>query len=97
MTASTMGVSTPASRAEGTGYYRYRGNQPHQEFPASAPLPQNVKATTAKEKRVAEYTRLRLDDVPKEEAAARIGVKASTASYYERDFQDQQRRVRRDG
>jgi hypothetical protein len=93
VTYSTMGVSTPASVAEGTGYYRYRGKRPHQESPPSSPLPQNIKATTAKQKRVAEYARLRLEEeLTKEEAAERLGISSSTAAYYERDLKDQQRR-----
>jgi response regulator of citrate/malate metabolism len=93
VTYSTMGVSTPASVAEGTGYYRDRGKQPHQETGPSSPLPQNIKATTAKQKRMAKYTRLRLEEeLSKEEAAERLGISRSTARYYENDLKDQQRR-----
>jgi hypothetical protein len=93
ITASTMGVSTPASRAEGTRYYRYNGKHPlKEEDRPSSPLPQNVKATSAKERRMAEFTRRRLAGESKEVAAAALGIRPSTASYYEREFQDQQRR-----
>ena len=97
ITASTMGISTPASVAEGTGYYRYRGKQPETETRPGETLPQNAKATAGKRQRMAEYARLRLEGVSKDEAAERIGIKASTAAYYERDFKDQQREESRDG
>jgi hypothetical protein len=86
--STTMGQSSPASVASGTGYYRYRGNQPDKKTPPSEPLPQNRNATAAKRKRVAEYTRRRLEGESKEQAAAALGIKASTASYYERAFKE---------
>ena len=94
--SSTMGVSTPASVAEGTGWYRYNGKQPLKADPDGT-LPQNAKATAGKQQRMAEYARLRLEGASKDEAAERIGIKASTAAYYEREYQDQQRRESRDG
>lgn len=93
---STMGVSTAASIAKGTGYYTYRGKQPYRESPPEA-LPQNASATAAKRERVAEYTRRRLAGQTKEEAAAAIRIRASTMGYYERNFQDRQRREKRGG
>jgi hypothetical protein len=92
-TFTTMGQSTPASVAEGTGYYRYRGKQPHQESPPSSPLPQDVKATTAKQMRIAEFGRLLTEEnLTREQAAERLGISRSTARYYENDLKDQQRR-----
>ena len=90
-TFTTIGQSSPASVGSG-GWYRYNGDKPEKKRPPSDPLPQNVKATTAKQKRFAEYTRLRLEGKSKDEAAAEIGVAASTAAYYERELKDQQRR-----
>ena len=89
VTASTMGVSSPASVAAGTGYYRYRGNQPEPP-PRSEPLPQNIKATAGKRERFARYCALRLDGKSRAEAAQEIGVHISTARYYEADFQEWQ-------
>ena len=43
--STTMGISTPASRAEGTGYYTYRGKQPHRpprEIRAAPPECQGI-------------------------------------------------------
>ena len=84
--STTMGQQTLAG-ISGVGWYRYNGKQPLEkpECP-SAPLPQNVKATTAKEKRFAEFTRLRLEGKDKNEAGAAIGVSSSTAGYYDRAF-----------
>ena len=105
VTFSTMGVSTPATVSEdaegGSGYYYKRDRSwtpndpryyPDRAEPSREPLPQNVKATTAKQKRFAEFTRLLLEGASKEEAGAAIGVSASTANYYYRDFKDQQQR-----
>ena len=95
VTASTMGVSTPATVAEGTRYYRYNGDQPDKKAPPGGGLPQNRIASAAKRKRMAEYTRLRLADVSKEDAAAAIEISASTMGYYERDFLAQHPQARR--
>jgi hypothetical protein len=86
-----MGHASPASVAAGTGYYRYRGNQPLKEDAGSEPLPQNRRATAAKRERFAKYTRLRLEGVSKDAAAQQIGVSLSTGRYYEIDFRKQQR------
>lgn len=83
---TTMGVSTPASVAEGTRYYTYNGDQPYHGPDRSRDLPQNAKAMSAKQKRMAEYVRLRLKKVPKEQAAEQIGISPSTMHYYEREF-----------
>ena len=94
---TTMSQSNPAVFAGKP--YRYRGDprwepgdrryrQPRQ----GEPLPQNRKATSAKRQRMAEYTRRRLEGQSKDEAGAALGISASTASYYERDFKDEQRR-----
>ena len=91
VTALTSGQSSRASLGNGK-YYRYGGDKPEKKTPQGEPLPQNARATSAKRKRFAEYTRLRLEGKSKDEAAAEIGVAASTASYYERELKDQQRR-----
>ena len=98
-TFTTMGQSSPATVSEdtegGSGYHYKRDRSwtpndpryyPDRAEPPRDPLPQNVKATTAKQKRFAEFTRLRLEGASKEEAGAAIGVSASTANYYNRDF-----------
>lgn len=87
-TFTTMGQQSRASIAAGAGWYRYGGSKPEQADPAE-PLPQNRNASAAKRARLAEYTRLRLDGKTKDEAAQEIRVKASTASYYEREFRDE--------
>ena len=58
--SSTMGVSSPASVAVGTGYYVYKGDQPYIPPAPATPLPQNVKTIAGKQARIAEYIRLRL-------------------------------------
>ena len=85
--STTMGVSTPASVAEGTRYYRYNGDQPYRGPDRSRDLPQNAKAMSAKQRRMAEYNRLQLEEhLTKEQAAERIGISPSTMHYYERAF-----------
>ena len=59
--SSTMGVSSPASVAVGTGYYVYKGDQPYIPPAPAKPLPQNVKTIAGKQARIAKYIRLRLD------------------------------------
>jgi hypothetical protein len=95
---STMGQSVQAG-----GGYRYRkdpdwtpGDRRYREPGHGELLPQNAKATTAKQRRMAEFTRRRLAGESKEQAAAALGIRPSTASYYEREFKDQQRRESRD-
>ena len=92
VTYSTMGQSTPATVAEGTRYYTYGGKQPLEAQSKAETLPQNRIASAAKRARFAEYTRRRLAGESKAEAAEHLGIKASTAAYYERDFKEQQRR-----
>lgn len=86
--STTMGVSSPATLNEGTGRYRYRGNKPDPP-PPSEPLPQNAKATSAKQQRMAEYDRRRLDGQSKEQAADGIGISKCTMHFYEREFKAQ--------
>ena len=84
--SSTMGVSSPASVAVGTGYYVYKGDQPYIPPAPAKPLPQNVKTIAGKQARIAKYIRLRLDGADKYEAAAQLGVGRSTRRVYERHF-----------
>ena len=98
VTFSTMGVSTPASVAEdaGSGGYKYRGDPnwkpgapQYRESGQGEPLPHNAAATGAKQKRMAEYNRRRLNGSTKEEAAAGCapqGVSRCTMLDYEREF-----------
>jgi hypothetical protein len=86
--STTMGQSTLAG-ISGVGWYRYNGDKPHEGPSRAEALPQNIKATTAKQKRMAEYTRRRLAKETKEQAAAAIEISASTMGYYERAFLDE--------
>lgn len=95
VTAITSGQQSRASLGNGK-YYRYNGDQPDRQRGERKPLPQNRAATAAKRKRVAEYTRLRLEGKSKDEAAQAIGISASTMGYYERAFRDERPEVARD-
>jgi hypothetical protein len=98
VTASTMGVSTPATLAEDAGgtYYKYRGdsrwtpNDARYRLP-DKPHPQNTRTSTERAGRLAEYGRLRLEGTSSEAAAERLGLARSTRGQYEREFQAQQR------
>jgi hypothetical protein len=85
--STTMGQQSLAG-ISGVGWYRYRGSKADEKSPSEL-LPQNRKATTAKQKRMAEYTRRRLAKETKEQAAAAIEISASTMGYYERAFLDE--------
>lgn len=95
--STTMGISTPASRAEGTGYYTYRGKQPHRPPRESVQLPQNVKASNARQKRIDRYCELRLAGKSRTEAGDELGVCDSTSKAYEAEFKDRQRTEAGDG
>jgi hypothetical protein len=86
--STTMGQQSLAG-ISGVGWYVYRGKRPHQESGPSSPLPQNVKATSAKERRMAEFTRRRLAGESREQAAAALKIAPSTMNYYERAFLDE--------
>ena len=102
---TTMGQSTPATVSDdaadaGAGFYRYKKdrtwkpNDPRypkgDERPAE-PSPQNVKAIAGRAARLAEFRRMRLDGVSKEDAAAALGISRSTMQDYEREFKYSQR------
>jgi hypothetical protein len=96
-TFTTMGVSDAASLST-VGWYRYNGDKPLEkpELP-SPPKSQNVKAATARQKRLAEFGRLLTEEkLTWEQAAERLGICLSTARHYDRELKDQQRRERRD-
>ena len=87
--STTMGQQSLAG-ISGVGYYRYNGKQPlKEEDRPSSPLPQNVKATSAKQRRMAEFTRRRLAGESREQAAAALKIAPSTMNYYERAFLDE--------
>lgn len=95
VTASTMGVTTPASVAAGTGWYRWRGNPAwpggHRE-PETAEHPQNARAAAGRRTRLAEWERLRVEEhLTREQAATRMGIQRSTAGSYERHLKNRQR------
>jgi DNA-binding XRE family transcriptional regulator len=92
--STTIGQSSLAG-ISGVGWYRYGGGKPEKPD-RTGPLPQNVKASTAKQRRMAEYTRRRLDGESKEEAARQVGISASTMNYYERAFRFEHPEVARD-
>lgn len=98
---STMGQQSPATVADDagrTGGYLYKKDPQrtpdHPDYVPLAdreperaePLPQNKAASAEKQRKFAEYTRLRLAGVPKAEAAAQVGIKPSTARDYEGEF-----------
>ena len=90
---STMGQQSPASVAEGTGYYRYRGNRPLRGPDAPSPFarPGN-RQSKEKAERFAEFCRLvEQEGLTPAEAGIRIGIAANTARAYERERLDQQR------
>ena len=103
---TTIGQSSPASvieDAEGTGY-RWRKipgwtpNDPRCREPGrgGAALPQNVKATSAKQRRITRYCELRLAGKTRTEAASDpdVLVGDSTSKAYEAEFKTQHPRGR---
>ena len=104
VTASTMGVSTPATVSQDAGSvgYRYRGDPEwrpgrDREDDAGTPYRPAAKKTAARAERLARYCALRLDGKTKAEAGDLLGVHESTSRQYEREFRDRQREERRDG
>ena len=93
---STMGQSTPASVAEGTGWYRYKGKKPLQEEKATrgghGPGPGHRNSRESKAERFRVFCEHRADDVPVTEAGELAGVTAKTARTYERERKEQRRR-----
>ena len=89
--SSTMGQSSPASVAEGTGkYYRYNGKQPIRPEARDEVHPANAKATAGRAARLAEYGRLCSEEgLSRKEAAKRLGICLSTAAEYEREIKRQ--------
>ena len=106
VTASTMGVSTPATVSEdaGTGYYHFKrdpswkpGDPRYREGEPGTPYRPAAKKTAARAERLARYCALRLEGKTKAEAGDLLGVHESTSRQYEREFRDRQREERRDG
>lgn len=89
--STTMGVSTPATLAEGTHDYTYRGKKPYLGPDNSRQLTQNAEGLAARRKRIAEYCELRSEGKSRTEAGAGIGICDSTSKAYEAVFQDRQR------
>ena len=83
VTFSTMGVSTPASVAEGTRYYTYGGDQPLRE--SRPPAAAIAKARTAKEKRFRVFCAHREAGKTVAEAGELAEVSICTARTYERE------------
>lgn len=91
---STMGQQSPASVAEGTGYYRYRGNQPLRGPDAPSPMARtDNRQSREKAARFAEFRRLREQENPLTvlEAGERVGIAVNTARAYERERLEQRR------
>ena len=104
VTASTMGVSTPATVSEdaGTGYYRWRGlcepgDPRYREDRPGTPYRPAAKRTAARAERLARYCAARLEGKDRAGAGDLLGVHESTSRQYEREFRDRQREERRDG
>ena len=107
VTASTMGVSTPATVSEdaGAGYYHFKrdpswtpGDARYREDSPGTPYPHVVKGTAARAERLARYCGYRLEGKSRGEAAELVGICESTARQYEQEFRDrQQREAARDG
>lgn len=107
--STTSGQSSPSTVAEDagrTGGYKYRkdpdwvpGHPRYREpRPDAGPLPQNVKATTARQKRLAEFGRLLTEEkLTAKQAAERMQISASTAGYYVRELQELKEQQRREG
>jgi len=89
VTATTMGVSTPASVAEGARWYRYRGGQPDNEPSPAEPQPQNAKATAMRAERLRRYFAARDAGKSEAEAAAEAGVRETAGRAYEAEYQEQ--------
>jgi hypothetical protein len=84
--SSTMGVSSPASVAEGTGYYRYKGDQPYRGPERSPMARAGDHLSRGKAARFAEYCRLRDEEhLSPAEAGERLGLAAKTGQAYERE------------
>jgi len=89
VTATTMGVSTPASVAEGTRWYRYRGGQPGNEPSPAEPQPQNAKATAMRAERLRRYFAARDAGKSEAEAAVEAGGRETAGRAYEAEYQEQ--------
>ena len=99
VTASTMGVSTPATVSEdaGTGYYRWRGlcepgDPRYREDRPGTPYRPAAKRTAARAERLARYCAARLEGKDRAGAAELAGISESTSRQYEQEFQDRQQR-----
>ena len=99
VTASTMGVSTPAtvSQDAGRGGYRYRGDPEwrpgrDREDDAGTPYRPAARRTAARAERLSRYCAARLDGKDRAGAAELAGISESTSRQYEQEFQDRQQR-----
>ena len=101
--STTMGVSTPASIAEGTGYYTYKGDpnwipgarRDDDEWAARGhgPGPSHRNSAEEKAKRFEVFCAAREEDPQPSvtEAGRRAGIAAKTAHRYEQERKDKQR------
>lgn len=94
VTHSTMGVSTPATVAEGAGYYRYKRDPlwtPNDgRYPREAVTgPAVCRADRAA--RLAEFARYLEQGLTAQQAGQLVGIAAKTARTYERELREQQR------
>ena len=101
VTASTMGVSTPATVSQDAGSvgyrYRYRGDPEwrpgrDREDDAGTPYRPAAKRTAARAERLARYCAARLEGKDRAGAAELAGISESTSRQYEQEFQDRQQR-----
>ena len=103
VTASTMGVSTPATVSEdaGAGYYRWRGlcepgDPRYREDRPGTPYLPAAKGTAARAERLARYCAHRSEGKSRAEAAELVGICESTSRQYEAGYRDRQRGGDRD-
>ena len=103
VTASTMGVSTPATVSEDAegGYYRWRGlcepgDPRYREDRPGTPYLPAAKGTAARAERLARYCAHRSEGKSRAEAAELVGICESTSRQYEARYRDRQRGGDRD-
>ena len=101
VTASMMGVSTPATGSQdaGTGYYHFKrdpswkpGDPRYREDEPGTPYRPAARRTAARAERLARYCAARLDGKDRAGAAELAGISESTSRQYEQEFQDRQQR-----
>ena len=97
---STMGQSTPASVAEGTGWYTYKGKKPHRPEEirgGHGPGPGHRNSKESKAERLRQFREHIEAGLSAAEAGKLIGIAPKTARTYANELKEQQRGDERDG